>query len=613
MSSVERRFERYRSLNVDLVTLASRVDEDWTSTHPPGSGLERTLAAALRSLAAGERALERGEDARAIEAYDACLKQSVDAWMNGTAESSALVASACGMLEDARASRGGCATVAYRAVAGTALSGRALAHARMGRWSVALRDGESAIDSAPDAALAHARLGEILRLTEAAGDVAGEYAKFAEALKDTRMNGLRRSNDFMGDSVEDLPSTSSRVSASKCIEEEDWVHARTSMLFGAGTLFAGRDDERIYRDRMLFLERAKTIFVAKSNESKASNTEESAKSSGTWLDNAFLLAGFDNMSAYDRAHVCLTIGNIFSWVGHFSGASELYSCGLSVIVNTELTISPEPLDDLQPVLEVNRVLSQYRGDQITKAWKNVRKLMMDSKRENFAPGFLRIAEIASAKSEWESAEQSFRIAGRLDAALQVRHKVVLAQRAAMDARPAMVDIEQLEELDKLQEGTEMDFTETPRFAETAKQNSLTDKSAPEHFTQAAADIVNELQEAQSPESQDSQSSQSKVFTGVGSRSLCLTDVMRDLDGAVSPGRRKRKTRSNSCSCAEVFSFLGWGSLEVRESSAEEELFLAALLEATPGLADDDGMDLDEIIEAATPAPIEVQEAASREQ
>lgn len=572
--------------------------------------MEGTLAEALRSLAAGERALERGDDGGAVEAYDACLDRSVKAWMNGRAETSALVASACGMLEDERAARGGCATVAYRAVAGTALSGRALANARLGRWSVALRDGECAIDCAPDAAVAHARLDEILRLTEAAGDVAGEYAKFAEALKSKHMNGLSRSADFAGDSAEDLTSTSGRVNASKCIEAEDWVHARTSMLFGAGVLFAGRDDERIYRDRVLFLERAKTIFVANNNDSKAKKTEESTKSAGTWLDNAFLLAGFDNMNPYDKAHVCLTLGNIFSWVGHFSGASELYSCGLSVIVNTELGNSPEPLDDLQPILEVNRVLSQYRGDQITRAWKNVRKLMTDKRRQEFAPGFLRIAEIASAKSEWESAEQSFRIAGRLDPMMQVRHKVVLAQRAAMEARPAMVDVEQLEELDKLQEGTEMEFAETPRFAETAKQNSLTDKSAPEHFTQAAADIVNELQEAQSPDSQDSESSKSKVFTGLGSRSLRMTDVMRDLDGAVSPSRRKRKTRANSCSCTEVFSFLGWGSLEVRESSAEEEIFLAALLEDPAGRPDDDMMDLDEIIEAATPASREVQEVLS---
>ena len=93
----------------------------------------------------------------------------------------------------------------------------------------------------------------------------------------------------------------------------------------------------------------------------------------------------------------------------------------------------------------------------------------------------------------------------------------------------------------------------------------------------------------------------------------MTEVLNDLDGGATKSR-KRKTRANSCSCTEMFSFLGWGSLDVRESSAEEEVFLASLLDPLPPpMANDDAddMDLDSIIEAATPAPIEVEESPQK--
>jgi hypothetical protein len=316
----------------------------------------------------------------------------------------------------------------------------------------------------------------------------------------------------------------------------------------------------------------------------------------------------------------LTIGNVFSWVGHFGGASELYSCGLNVIVNTDEDEVSDALDELEPILATNRVLCQLRNDQATKAWRNIRKLMRDPKRHEYALGFLRIAEVACARKEWENAEQSFRIAGRLGAELQVRHKVVLSQRTALNAKPAMVDVEQLEELDKVQEGTMMDFDETPRFATTPKQNSLHDKSVPEDFTEAAKGIVGDLYESHSPEtSQDSHRSQSKLFTDRGgAQSVRLNEVQKDLDGVTSPARRKRKTRADACSCTDVFSFLGWGSLDIKKTSAEEDIFLAALLEAPPSDAtdakqtvnnmDEDDMDLDALVEATTPAPVEVEAA-----
>lgn len=629
MSALERAFERARALNVDLVGLAARIERDGSGATASASAREGTLLDALDALARGERALGEGDHDRAVTAYDECLKKCVKAWMNGRAEVSALVANACGMLEGGTtAKRGECAVVAYRACAGTALSGRAVARLRSGRWCEALRDAEAALDCAPDGAKMHERMGIVLKETEAAGDLAEEYAKTAETLKGKQMNGSIRSEDFEGDSADELTAVTARPSASKCIEEEDWVRARQSMLYGSGVLFAGRDDERMYRDRILFLERAKTIFVMKNMESQKASTSPEAdagadekqvdQSKVTWLDNAFLLAGFDNLSAYDRSCVCLTIGNVFSWVGHFGGASELYSCGLNVIANSAEDEVSDALDALEPILATNRVLCQLRNDQSTKAWKNVRKLMRDSKLREFAAGFLRIAEVACSRQEWDTAEQSFRIAGRLGAEFQVRHKVVMSRRTALDAKPAMVDVEQLEELDKVQEGTAMEFEETPRFATTPKQNSLNDKSMPEDFHEAAKEIVHDLQEAHSPAtSRDSHSSQSKIFTSQGgARSFRLNEVLQDLDGAMSPTRKKRKTRADACSCTEVFSFLGWGSLDIKKSSADEDIFLAALLEAPPSDAanaqeavdkmDIDDVDLDALVEATTPAPVEVE-------
>lgn len=614
MTSVERQFERWRAQKMDVLGLSEKLAME-SAASTSGGAMEGTLAEALKTLHRAERLRTSEAYDKARETYDACLREICNAWMNGTAETSALVASACGMLEGAEATRGACAVVAYRAAAGAALSGRALVAGRTGDWVAALRDAEAAIDCAPDYALTHARLGDILRETQVAGDAAVEYEKFAEALKGKRMNGLSRSSDFAGDSADELQRV---ASAHKCIEDEDWVRARRSMLYGAGVLFAERDDERIYRDRLLFLERAKTIFVMNNaNETSKSSSDPKARGNGTgtWLDNAFSLAEFDNLSAYDRAHVCLTLGNIFGWIGDFAGASELYSCALSVISNTEMSDASEALDDLQPVLEANRVLCQYRNNQTTKAWRNVRKLMAVEQRKTFAPGFLRVAEIACSKKGWESAEQSFRIAGRLDASFQVRHKVLLSQRAALQDKPAVVDVEQFEELDKIQEGTEMDFSETPRFAQTSKQNSLNDKSVEEHYALAAEEIINELQDPNSPDSHDTTEStpHSKIFTGRTTRSLRMTEVLNDLDGGATKSR-KRKTRTNSCSCTEMFSFLGWGSLDVRESSAEEEVFLASLLDPLPPpMANDDAddMDLDSIIEAATPAPIEVEESPQK--
>jgi hypothetical protein len=59
-------------------------------------------------------------------------------------------------------------------------------------------------------------------------------------------------------------------------------------------------------------------------------------------------------------------------------------------------------------------------------------------------------------------------------------------------------------------------------------------------------------------------------------------------------------------------------LDIKKTSAEEDIFLAALLEAPPSDAtdakqtvnnmDEDDMDLDALVEATTPAPVEVEAA-----
>jgi hypothetical protein len=186
----------------------------------------------------------------------------------------------------------------------------------------------------------------------------------------------------------------------------------------------------------------------------------------------------------------------------------------------------------------------------------------------------------------------------------------------LENKPSLVDVEQLEELDKIQDGKEAEFAETPRFANggeaaTAfskppsfrKQNSLTDvDDDPLLFAEATQELLDELENGDGRGTPDSQSSAeaSKLFSGGGARSLKLSDVMADLAGASSPrrGLRKRKARDEACSCAEVFNYFGWGSMdasEARANSVEDEVFLATLLTDI----DDDAMQVDAQVDAET--------------
>ena len=608
MTALERAFERWRPDGLNVVTLAERIEEDKATASTSAKVREGTILDALLVLARAERALGAEKHEEAIEAYDECLTKCVKGWMNGRAEYSALVAMVCGMLEgDAEAAKGECRVAPYRAVAGTALSGRAVAASRVGFWSDALRDAEAALDSAPDISITHERFGLILR--SAGAETASEYEKFATKIAGRQANGLCQSATFDGDSTDELYDAGERSheSAMKCINTDNWIRARQSMLHGAGVLFSKRDNQRIYRDRVLFLERAKSMYVAKAVDLP----EETVHT--TWLDNAFVLAGFDSLSDAEKSNVCLTIGNIFTWVGNFAGATELYSCGINVVMSVD---DADSFDDLEQSLKSNRVLSQLRDRQEVKAWKNVRKLMVEPNREEFAVGFLRLAEVALTRKDWGTAEQSFRIAEKLDPAMRVRHKVKVARRMDLENKQPIVDVEQLEELDKIQVGEAMEFAETPRFTTASKQNSLTDKSNPEQVSQAAQEMVNELQETpSSSENDDDNDTQSKIFTGRGTRSLRIGEIMRDLDGQATPHRRKQsKMRLETCSCTEVFSFLNWGSIDTnsRKSSEEEEIFLAALLDPLPNdlvAEQTDDMDID--VEAPTPAPIDDKKSTRR--
>lgn len=587
---------------------ASRADADlgeraedakggeWRHASASDASAKRTIARARALLAHAEILMNEQKHVEAIEAYTRAIAANVEAWMNVKEEDSgeARAARAEARRDDAgSAIRMRCSIEAYRSCASVALSGRAMSKFALGSWSEAIRDGEAAIDSAPEEALAHERLSDILFATEAAGDLARAYADNARAIRALRGDNTGKTKgDGKAANKSAIGATS--LTLAKTIAEGDVVEARRMALYGGGVMYAdhGDDNKRMYEDRFLFLEKAKTMFVRKYAE-VGGEQHADAEAPTSWLDNAFVLAGFDNMGAYERANVCLSIGNIFSWVGDFSGAAELYSCGITVVASTQ--DDSEALDDIEPILEVNRVLCQLRSGHFEKAWKNVRKLMREEKRHKFASGFLRIAEIACVREEWDMAEQSFRIASRFGAELQVRHKIVLAQRSALENRPSLVDVEQLEELDKIQDGKEAEFAETPRFPTTAsgrppsfkKQNSLTDvDDDPVLYAEATQELLDELANGfGSPDSQSSaDANTSKLFSGAGSRSLKLTDVMADLAGSTSPRRshRKRKARDEACSCKEMFSYLGWGSIDVDNlrapNSVEDEVFLAALLD-----------------------------------
>lgn len=600
--------------NITVVDVGAWVRESsFASTSNTSGGRSNnrasiSLLSACEELSIAEDALNAAEDFNAaIQSYDSCLRRCGEAWMDGSAEHSGLVARACGLRRgdgaEATQDRGECAVSAYRCVVAVALSGRAVCWMKNGDWVSAVRDAEAAVDAAPELDLAHERASEVLRETGAAGDLADEYARNAVMLagRKPKTTPTQRNGDvFTGDSADELAAKGTEVSAAMktCVDEEDWTRARTLMLYGGGCSYGNNDEKSAYRDRILFLERAKTIFVKKCLAEKGeTETKKKPSEDGvTWLDSALVLAGFDNLSALDKTTVLLNIGNIFAWVGDFSGATELYTCGLSVIAENAEDESPNDderaLEDLAPALEANRVLCQLRGNQEERAWKHVRKLMTDRKRHNFAIGFLRVAEVSCARKEWEMAEQSYRIAARLDANLQVRHKIVLARRAGVEAKPALVDLEQLEELDKVQAGNAAEFARTPRFYK--RQTSLTDASAPQQFDEAAEELVQDLKTMSSGSFEaEASTSLSRVFTG--------------QPGSARPsGRRKRKSRDEVCSCSGVFSFLGWGSTEIRPASAEEEIFLANLLEQPPGDdLDIDGMDIDQLVEATTPAPQEV--------
>jgi hypothetical protein len=89
--------------------------------------------------------------------------------------------------------------------------------------------------------------------------------------------------------------------------------------------------------------------------------------------------------------------------------------------------------------------------------------------------------------------------------------------------------------------------------------------------------------------------------------LPSSKVFNGQPGSTRPsGRRERKSRDDVCSCSGILGFLGWGSTEIRPASAEEEIFLAKLLEQ-PSVddIDIDAMDIDQLVEATTPAPQEV--------
>ena len=618
-STLERNFERWRvkttddGRNVTVVDVGAWVRESsFASTSKQNRSQNRattssaSLLSACEELSIAEDALRSGTDVDgAIESYDSCLRRCGEAWMHGSAEHSGLVARACGLRRgdgsEPTQDRGECVVSAYRCVVSVALSGRAVCWMKNGEWVKAIRDAEAAVDAAPELDLAHERASEVLRETGSAGDLADEYARSAAALAGRKPKSQTQpEGKFNGDSADELAARGMEVSASvkKCVDEEEWVRARTLMLYGGGCSYGNKsdnDEEIAYRDRIMFLERAKTIFVKKRLAEKVEEETKPSEDGVTWLDSALVLAGFDNLSALDKTTVLLNIGNIFAWVGDFSGATELFTCGLSVIAENAEVESPSEeeraFDDLALALEANRVLCQLRGNKEEMAWKQVRKLMTDRKRHDFAIGFLRVAEVSCARKEWEMAEQSYRIAARLDANLQVRHKIVLARRTGVEAKPALVDLEQLEELDKVQAGNEAEFARTPTFYK--RQTSLTDASAPQQFDEAAKEIVQDLQTMSSDSFEADVMPSSKVFNG--------------QPGSTRPsGRRKRKSRDEVCSCSGILGFLGWGSTEIRPASAEEEIFLAKLLEQ-PSVddLDLDAMDIDQLVEATTPAPQEV--------
>ena len=366
---------------------------------------------------------------------------------------------------------------AHRRIVGEILSSRCESRLALGQIWLAMMDGEAGVDSAPELAETHLRLGAVyeaaggnepsLRAYQRAAQLDPKsvaVARGLERMRNTVMtplgftptgatptlgpNGTPKLNGASSKGGKVLEMSLEQMDKEweatglDCVKAQDWYGLRRKacphgVLVAVVDAVENNDATKAWEDEQLranditteeytekehFTERAMSLFAKKRHEGLPIPEDS------TWLDLAFEAVNIDALSPLEQAKICLCMANIFCWCGDFAGADELYTFALEM---EEMDEASKPLAAWRPAMLANRALARMRVGNSSAAAVDAETALKEG-GPRWGTGLARIGMVMCSLNEWSKAYQTFSIAqNRAVEKLDLKAKISLAKTAGV--------------------------------------------------------------------------------------------------------------------------------------------------------------------------------------
>ena len=367
---------------------------------------------------------------------------------------------------------------AHRRIVGEIISSQSESRLALGQIWLAMMDAEAGVDSAPELAETHLRLGAVyeaaggnepsLRAYQRAAQLDPKSVAVARGLERMRNtvvtplgitptgatptlgpNGTPKLNGGGGSkggkvfemSLEQMDKEWEAIGLD-CVKSQEWYNLRRKacphgVLVAIVDAVENNDAMKAWKDEQLtenditteeytekehFAERAMSLFAKKRHEGLPIPQDS------TWLDLAFEAVNIDSLTPLEQAKICLCMANIFCWCGDFAGADELYTFALEM---EDMNGADTSLAAWRPAMLANRALARMRVGNSSAAAVDAETALKEG-GPRWGIGLARMGQVMCYMNEWAKAAQTFSIAReRAVEKLDLKAKISLAKTAGV--------------------------------------------------------------------------------------------------------------------------------------------------------------------------------------
>lgn len=361
---------------------------------------------------------------------------------------------------------------------GEIISSQSESRLALGQIWLAMMDAEAGVDSAPELAETHLRLGAVyeaaggnepsLRAYQRAAQLDPKSVAVARGLERMRNtvvtplgatptgatptlgpDGTPKLNGGGGSkggkvfemSLEQMDKEWEAIGLD-CVKSQEWYNLRRKacphgVLVAIVDAVENNDAMKAWKDEQLtendisteeytekehFAERAMSLFAKKRHEGLPIPQDS------TWLDLAFEAVNIDSLTPLEQAKICLCMANIFCWCGDFVGADELYTFALEM---EDMNGTDTSLAAWRPAMLANRALARMRVGNSSAAAVDAETALKEA-GPRWGIGLARMGQVMCYMNEWAKAAQTFSIAReRAVEKLDLKAKISLAKTAGV--------------------------------------------------------------------------------------------------------------------------------------------------------------------------------------